>query len=186
MTSNCILFQLFISFIKIGSTAFGGGYTVFPLLQKEAVEFRQWITTEELMDMMSVAQILPGVLYVNAATMVGFRMAGFWGALLATIAGILPTLLLTMGIVFFFWDYVSHPVIQKAVQGILVGVVSLIAYSIKKMWPNAVLCFMDFVWVVVSAILLICKANAALVVLGLGGIIFCMNLISIKNQKTKV
>jgi len=177
------LLQLFVSFIKIGSTAFGGGYTVFPLLQKEAVEYRKWINDKELMDMLSIAQILPGVLYVNAATMVGYRLAGFWGAVVATIAGILPTLLLTLVIVLFFWDSTSHPLVKKAVQGILVGVVALIIHSIVKMWPHAVLKKLDVLWVVISIILLIFfKVNVAIVVLGVGAIVFICNLLLKKKE----
>lgn len=177
------LLSLFFSFFKLGCVAFGGGYTIIALLHKEAVESRKWLTSEELMDMMVIAQTMPGVVYVNAATMVGYRLAGFWGALIATIAGIIPTFLISLLIVMYFWQHTNNPLIYKAVTGILAGVTALIIHTIVKMWPQAVHNKKDWGLVIVTAILLIVfRLNTVLVIIALGSINFIYSLIQAKQK----
>ena len=91
-----MLIELFITFLKIGFLAFGGGYAVIALLQKEVVNHKKWLSNEELSDIMAIAQTLPGIIYVNSATMVGYRKQGLWGALIATIASVIPTFILIL------------------------------------------------------------------------------------------
>lgn len=70
---------LFSSFIKIGTFTFGGGYAMIPLIQKEVVEKRKWITDKEILEIIAIAESTPGPIAVNAATFIGYRTAGFWG-----------------------------------------------------------------------------------------------------------
>ena len=173
---------LFNSFFKIGLLAFGGGYAVAPLLQKEAVERRGWITGEELTDFLALSQSLPGVIFTNSATMIGYRVGGFWGAFIATTASIIPTFAITIIVSAFFWNYTDNPWVRKAFAGILIGVAALIIYSITKLWKTAVKDYFEILMAVISAAAMILfKANAVLVILGITAIGFTRNLIISKR-----
>jgi chromate transporter len=169
---------LFNSFFKIGMAAFGGGYAVAPLFQKEMVERRKWITEEELTDIMAISQTLPGVIMTNSSTIIGYRVAGFWGALIATTASIVPTFAITIIVTAFFWKYSDNPLVRKTFTGILIGVTSLIIYSITKFWKAAVKDYFDVLLVLIAAAALILfKIHAVLVILGVAAIGFTRNLV---------
>lgn len=169
---------LFSSFFKIGMIAFGGGYAVAPLLQKEAVERREWINGEELTDIIALAQTLPGVIFTNSATIIGYRVAGFWGAFIATAASIAPTFAITIIVTALLWKHTDNPWVQKTFTGILIGVSALIIYSITKLWKTAVKDYFDILLVVLSVVALILfKINAVLVILGVAAIGVARSLI---------
>lgn len=173
---------LFGSFFKIGLIAFGGGYAVTPLLQKEAVERRGWITGEELTDIVALAQSLPGVIFTNSATIIGYRVAKVLGAFIATTASIIPTFAITIIVTAFFWQYTDYPWVRKAFTGILIGVSALIIYSITQLWKTAVKDYFDVVLVLLStAALILFKINAVGVILGGAVIGFFRNLIKSKQ-----
>lgn len=176
-----LLMLLFRSFFKIGLIAFGGGYAVAPLLQKEVVENREWIASEELTDIMAIAQTLPGVIFTNSATMIGYKVAGLSGSAVATISAIIPTFMITILVTVFFWNFTNNPIVQKAFVGILIGVTSLVIYSITKMWKSAIRNYFDIILVVLSSLCLIFfKINAVFVILGVAIIGFAYNLIVFK------
>jgi chromate transporter len=177
---------LFNSFVKIGAIAFGGGYAVVPLLQKEVVERRRWIGSEELTDIMALAQTLPGVIFTNSATMIGYRVAGFWGALVATTAAILPTFAIMLIVTAFLWKYTSSIWVQKTFTGILIGVSALIIHSITRLWKTAVKDYFDIFLVLLSAgALILFKVNVVLVILGAAVIGFARNMIVLKTEGFK-
>lgn len=176
-----LLMQLFISFFKIGMISFGGGYAVIPLFQRELVEYRKWVEIDELTDMMSIAQTLPGIIFVNSATIVGYKIGRFWGAFFATLASITPTFVLILVITAYFWKYTDNPILVKAFTGVLLGVSSLVIYSITKMWKTAVKNYFDIILVVLSTLLLlIFKVNAIIVIIGTASIGFLGNLLIFK------
>ena len=82
--------QLFLTFMKIGAFTFGGGYAMLPLIQKEIVEKKHWITDNDILEIVAVSESTPGPIAINAATFVGFRICGFWGALFWSCDTILP------------------------------------------------------------------------------------------------
>lgn len=179
-----LLFQLFASFFKIGFIAFGGGYTVIPLLQKEAVDKRKWLTYEDLTDMMAIAQTLPGAIYVNASTMMGYRVAGFTGALVATIAAIIPTFTIILFITVFLWNFTDNLWIKKAFTGILLGITALVIYSIVKTWKTAVKSYFDIGLVMISSVLFIfLKVNIVFILLGTAVAGFVYNLYRYKREE---
>jgi chromate transporter len=176
--------QLFTSFFKIGLVAFGGGYTVIPLLQREAVESRQWVTSKELAEIMAISQTMPGIIMVNSATMVGSRIGGFWGGLTATTAAIAPTFIITLLVTVFFWGYTDNSLIKKALTGILLGVTALIIYSITTTWKSVVRTYFDiFLVILSSALLLLFKINVVLVIIGTGALGFAYQLFRVKGGR---
>ncbi|MEG1779398.1 MAG: chromate transporter, partial [Oscillospiraceae bacterium] len=88
--------ELFVTFAKIGAFTFGGGYAMIPLIETEIVTNKKWISQDEMLDMIAIAEATPGVLAVNCATFVGCRVGGFWGALCATIGVVLPSFIIIL------------------------------------------------------------------------------------------
>src|SRR5690554_4228682 len=86
--------KLFLIFFKIGAFTFGGGYAMIPFIEKEIVEETGWIESEDIVDIFAVVQSVPGVIAVNSATFVGYRVAGFLGALAATLGVALPSFII--------------------------------------------------------------------------------------------
>lgn len=129
-----IYLLLFVSFLKIGAFTFGGGYAMIPLIQKEAAEKRKWITDREILEIIAIAESTPGPIAINAATFVGYRTAGFWGAFCATMGVVLPSFLIIALVSFVIRQFENLQVVQYAFRGIRVGVLALIAKAFVSMY----------------------------------------------------
>lgn len=125
------IWRLFLSFLKIGAFTFGGGYAMIPLIQKEIVEKKEWITDDDILEIVAIAESTPGPIAINAATFVGFRICGFWGALFATLGVVIPSFFIILGISFILKEFQNVKVVQYAFNGIRAGVLALI---IKALW----------------------------------------------------
>ena len=119
--------SLFLTFLKIGAFTFGGGYAMIALLEHELIEKKGWIGHDEFLDMAAIAESTPGPVAVNAATYVGFHVAGVSGAALATLAVCLPSFLIIFAISQFFDRFLALTTVGYAFRGIQVCVGSLIA-----------------------------------------------------------
>ena len=86
-----LIIELFFTFMKIGAFTFGGGHAMIPLIQKETVEKKGWISDDDIFDVVAIAESTPGPIAVNSATFVGYKTAGFLGALFSTVGVILPS-----------------------------------------------------------------------------------------------
>jgi len=132
------LFEMFLTFAKVGVMTFGGGYAMLPILQREVVENKGWATEEELMDYYAIGQCTPGVIAVNTATFIGQKNRGFWGAVFATLGVVFPSLViisLLAGVIEAF----SHLTwVQNAFGGIRVCVCVLITNAVGKLYKKAV------------------------------------------------
>ena len=96
-----ILWELFATFFKIGLFTFGGGYAMISIIQRETVEKHKWVTDEDIMNMIVIAESTPGVIAVNSATFVGYKVAGVWGGILATFGVVSPSFLIIILISLF-------------------------------------------------------------------------------------
>ena len=85
------ILTLFLTFLKIGAFTFGGGYAMIPLIQKEIAENKKWITEQDILDIIAIAESTPGPIAINAATFVGFKVCGFWGAFFSTLGIVIPS-----------------------------------------------------------------------------------------------
>ncbi len=126
------LWQIFLVFTKIGAFTIGGGYAMIPLVQKE-LEKRGWLSSEELPDIIALAQSAPGVMAVNMAIFAGHKMHGFKGSVAATLGTILPSFLIILAIAALFTSYGDNPVVIRIFKGIRPVVVSLIAVPMINM-----------------------------------------------------
>lgn len=126
MTRLRRLHELFFSLFKIGLFTFGGGYAMLALLQSEFVTRKRWLDMDEFSDLTAIAESTPGPIAINAATYIGYKRAGFLGALVGTVAMCLPSFLIIYLISLFFDGFLSVPIVAKAFRGIQVCVIYLI------------------------------------------------------------
>lgn len=122
---------LFLTFLKIGAFTFGGGYAMIPLIQKEVVEKKKWMTDEDVLEIVAIAESTPGPIAINAATFVGYKTAGFGGALLSTVGVVLPSFIIIVAISFILKEFQDIAAVKYAFWGIRAGVLALI---IKALW----------------------------------------------------
>ncbi len=125
--------DLFLTFCKIGAFTFGGGYAMISLLDHECVEEKQWLTSDELMNVTVIAESTPGPIAINCATYTGYKVAGIKGAVSATVGIILPSFLLLFIISKFFDNVLMVPVVSRAFRGIRIAVSLLIVQAAIKM-----------------------------------------------------
>ena len=92
------LLTLFFSFLQIGAFSFGGGYAALPLIQHQVVDLYHWLTMNELTDLITISQMTPGPIAINAATFVGLKIDSFYGAIVATLGCILPSCIIAISL----------------------------------------------------------------------------------------
>ena len=135
--------DLYGIFFKMGIFTFGGGYAMLPILKDETVEKRRWITEEELLNYYSIGQCTPGIIAVNAASFIGYKLRGFWGMIWATLVAMLLR------------QYMDNQYEQWAFDGIRVSVIALIIDTVAGMWKKGICRIRDYVVFGLAAILLL-------------------------------
>ena len=120
------IWKVFATFFKIGAFTFGGGYAMIPIIQKEAVEKNGWVTDDDILEIIAIAESTPGPVAINAATFVGYRTAGFWGAAAATFGTVLPSFAIILILAFLLDNFMEFRAVQYAFQGINAGVLALL------------------------------------------------------------
>ena len=141
------LFELFITFAKIGLFTFGGGYAMISIIEHECVEKRQWIDHDDMMNITVVAESTPGPIAVNCATFVGQQQAGLAGAAIATLGMVVPSFTIIFIISLFLDDFLQFEIVAHAFAGIKIAVgilivdaaVTMIAKMKKEAFPIAVM-----------------------------------------------
>jgi chromate transporter len=131
--SKNIYIQLFISFLKIGAFTIGGGYAMIPLIEKEVVENKKWLAKQYFIDMLALAQSAPGVMTVNTSIFVGYKIKGFWGAVVAVLGTVLPSFVIILLIATFYIDFKDNPIVERIFKGIRPAVVALIVTPLLNM-----------------------------------------------------
>ena len=121
-----IILELFASFFMIGLFSFGGGYAMIPLIEREVVRNQVWLTAQQFIDILAVAEITPGPIAINSATFVGYKMAGLWGGLAATLGVVTPSLIAVMTIAYLFVRFQGAPQLKAALAAVRPVVVVLI------------------------------------------------------------
>ena len=127
MTDN-IFFKLFTSFFKVGAFTFGGGWAMIAIIEKEIVTKNKWIGKEEFLDLLAIAQAMPGILAVNIAVVIGDRLKGIKGSLCAALGTILPSFFMILAIAIFLTPETikNDPTLSAIFKGIRPAVVALI------------------------------------------------------------
>lgn len=127
---------LFTTFFKIGAFTFGGGYAMIPLIQREIVDKKQWATNEDLLDIIAIAESTPGPIAVNAATFIGSKIDGFFGALFATLGVVLPSFITILAVSFAIAQFEHIKLVQYAFTGIRAAVLALIIRALATMYKE--------------------------------------------------
>ena len=131
------LLSLFLTFAKIGAFTFGGGYAMIPLIQREAVNKHGWVTDDDIMDIIAIAESTPGPVAINSATFVGYKVAGVLGSAAATLGVVMPSFLIIYFISGILREFQEFKVVKYAFAGIRAGVIALICKALINMFKKA-------------------------------------------------
>ena len=145
---------LFLVFFKIGAFTFGGGYAMIPLIQKEVVDNKKWVTNDDILDIIAIAESTPGPIAINSATFVGFKTAGVLGAFCATFGVVLPSFLIISLISLILTKFQNITAVKYAFNGIRAGVLALIVKALISMYkqcPKGIISYIVMLFSFVAA-----------------------------------
>ena len=137
--------ELFVTFLKIGAFTFGGGYAMIPFITRETVTHHHWIDESDILDIIAIAESTPGPIAVNAATFVGYKIAGFGGAFFSTFGVILPSFVIIYIISFVLSLFQSFKPVQYAFFGIRAGVLALLIKALVSMYKQCPKSLMSYI-----------------------------------------
>jgi len=132
------LLELFFVFARVSAVTIGGGYVMFPMLKREVVDSKGWISTKEMIDCYALGQSVPGVIAINAATLIGYRKRGVLGSIVAAMGMAAPSLVVILLVAIFFVPYFDNLWVQKAFFGIRSAVVAMIVMAVLQVGKVAV------------------------------------------------
>ena len=132
------LWELYLTFARIGCVTIGGGYAMLPILERELVDKRHWTSMDDLRDYFSIGQCTPGVIALNVSTFIGQKRAGVKGALVAGMGFLTGPLVIITLIAAFLQNFAQYPVVQHAFAGIRVCVCVLIVQAVLRLWKKSV------------------------------------------------
>lgn len=132
------LWDLFLTFARIGGFTFGGGYSMLPLMTRELCDNKKWANEQELLDYYAISQCIPGIIAINTATFIGSKHRGVLGALVATTGMVTPSIVVILAIASFLQNFSDIAWIQSAFAGIRVCVGVLITNAIIKLWQSGI------------------------------------------------
>jgi len=160
---------IFWTFIKIGASVFGGGYAMIPVLERELIKKKGWLSLTEMMEYYTIAQITPGIIMINVATFVGCKRKGAMGGIVATLSVITPGILLMVIVSMFIERFAEYETVRHAFTGIRVAVCALILDTVIKLFrhspPKKSGIVIFAVVLILSAVF---SASPALLILGAG------------------
>ncbi|MFA5468136.1 MAG: chromate transporter [Sphaerochaetaceae bacterium] len=181
-----IYLQLLWSFIQIGLFSFGGGYVALPLIQEQVVNIHGWLTLQEFADVVTISQMTPGPIAINAASFVGTRVGGILGALIATLGNVLPSFIIVILLALIYYRYQSLKVMQGILTGLRPAVVALIASAGLSILLHALLgdsgvfsWFAVSLFVVAFAIMRLRKINPITIIVACGAIAVALGLLGV-------
>lgn len=178
-----IYLKLFWAFFQVGLFSFGGGYAAMPLIQSQVVDIYGWLNMTEFTDIVTISQMTPGPISINSATFVGTRIAGIWGAVIATFGCILPSCMIVILLAVLYKKYKNLKYIQGILGGLRPTVVGMIASAgltliVHALWNGGTVSFdlgrIDFIALVLIAVCVFAlkkiKINPTFVILGAGAV----------------
>ena len=128
-----IVLRVFLAFFKIGLFTFGGGYAMIAVIERALVEIKKWLSHEEFLDVIAIAESSPGPIAINSATYIGYKKCGFFGSLFATLGVVLPSFIIIFVISLFFQKFLELRFVNYAFRGIQACVAFLIVSAGVKM-----------------------------------------------------
>lgn len=132
------LFEIFSVAFRVGLFTFGGGYAMLPILQREVVDTRKWVTEAEVLDYYAIGQCLPGIIMVNTMIFVGQKRKGTAGGIAASLGTVCPALIIITLIAALLTNFADVPAVKNAFAGIRVCVCVLILNAVLKLWKSSI------------------------------------------------
>jgi chromate transporter len=159
--------RILVSFMRVGAVLFGGGYAMLPLLEREVVERRGWCSHEEMTDYYAMAQLVPGVVAVNTAMLLGHRLRGFWGTVAATAGVVFAPFFVILAYAIAFDRFAGSELLIEAMSGLRPAVAGLMLGVAYKMFGRSRKTRLGLaVSLLVTALVLGCGMSAVNVILG--------------------
>ncbi len=174
-----LVLKLFLVFFRIGAFTFGGGYAMIPLISEETVNKRKWISEEDILDIIAIAESTPGPIAINSATFVGYRVAGFWGAFFATLGVVTPSFIIILIISYVLEEFKNIKAVQYAFSGIRAGVLALIIKAVYKMYtacPKGIFYYIIMVLAFILVAFLKLPVIYCIIAFGIIGLIYSLTL----------
>ncbi|MDR1000250.1 MAG: chromate transporter [Clostridiales bacterium] len=186
-----IYLELYWTFFQIGLLAIGGGYATLPMIKERVIIAQGWMTQAEFLDLLTLSQMTPGPIAINASTFTGFRVAGMLGAVVATLGCVSPACVIVTTLAYFYKKYQSLKRVQDMLSVMRPAAVGLIASAgaaiiIETLWPGGIVFDTSFitpdVFAVVIFILSFCalrffKAPVIIVIITSGAVALAVYLI---------
>ena len=170
-----IYWESFRTFFKIGIFTLGGGYAMIPLIEEEVVNRHRWVSKDEMLDLLAIAQSCPGVFAINISIFIGYKLNKVRGALATTMGTALPSFMIILAIAMFFYQFEDNHVVAAMFQGIRPAVVALIAVPTFNMGKRAKLNKFT-IWIPIVSALLIWLMGVSpiwiIIAAGIGGYIY--------------
>ncbi|MBQ6748405.1 MAG: chromate transporter [Paludibacteraceae bacterium] len=179
-----MFFQLFWTYLKIGTFTLGGGYAMLPLIQREVVDRKGWIDEEEFLNMIALAQAAPGLIAVNSAIFIGWRVGGWKGVCGAVLGAVLPSFCIILAIAMVFSEWKELPAVEAAFKGIRPAVVALIAAPLVKMAKTAKISWLTAL-IPISAALLIWLGHVNPVWIIIATVVLTLVTIYLRERTTR-
>lgn len=159
--------SLFASFFKIGLVTFGGGLAMLPILKRDLVDSKGWLTEDEILDYFAIGQSTPGIIAVNVATFVGYKRAGMIGSIFSTSGIVFPSLIIISLIAAFVSNFNELVWVQKALKGINVAVSVLLVKAVFSFGKKTVFDLCTFLIAALSFVLMfVFKVQGVWIVIG--------------------
>ena len=170
-----MILQLFLTFFKIGAFTFGGGYAMIPLIQKEVTDKKKWLTEDDILEVVAIAETTPGPIAVNAATFVGYRVSGVLGSIVSTLGVVLPSFVIITLIAFALNQYMSYQIVQNAFWGIRIAVLALIVkafISMAKKCPRNIVSYIVAIVSFVAVVFFDINVMIIIIISAIAGIVY--------------
>lgn len=167
--------QLFCTFFKIGMVTYGGGYAMLPMIEEDVVKRNKWVTQDQFLDLVAIAQSCPGVFAANISTFIGYKLRKTPGAICTTFGAVLPSFLIILAIAMFFHQFEDNRIVAAMFRGIRPAVVALIAVPTFNLAKSAHISLTNC-WIPIVGALLICLFDVnpiwVIIAAGIGGYIW--------------
>jgi chromate transporter len=163
-----VLFELFLVFLKIGTFGFGGGYAMISLIQDEVIT-KGWISTQDFLNLIALAQMTPGIVGTNVATFTGYKIGGIPGAILATVAVIAPGVIVAFILTIFISNVRENIYIQNILKIILPVVVGIIAAVAISLFKDSIIDFWGIIIAIITFLAVTIKKINLFILVLIGG-----------------
>lgn len=165
-----LMAEIFITFFKIGAFTIGGGYAMLPLIEKEVVDKKNWVKSEEIIDIFAIVQSLPGVIAINSSIFIGYKKAGIKGAIAASLGVILPSFVIILIISEIMLSLKDNIYMKDAFTGIKSGVTALITITTVNLAKKTLKNKISWIIALISFILLVFFSTHIAIIIALAGV----------------